>query len=267
LVTLFWAFFLLFLFMYVIGVMMINGVATYINNAAGMASSAAEAEAAIQDLDALKSFYGSFGNVILTLFRAVSGGDWAIFAEPLQQTGWFYGALWIPYMGFVLYGLLNIVTGIFVDCTMKTAQSDHAIAAIEQLQKEEQLTELLSKVFGHLDHDGTGRLTEMEFDLLVTDAEVLAYLASIGIDRPSARRLFKTLDHDGTGMLTLDQIVTGCFTIKGDAKAVDMLAVLQHMRKVDRMLAGMQDQKLVDRASSVQSQRSQRSRRTWSASP
>jgi len=189
----------------------------------------------------LKQSYGGFLVAIWTLFRGISGSDWSKFAAPLMQASWIYGGMWVPYIGFVVFGLLNIVTGIFVDSTLKTAEADHTVAVIEQMRKEEGMRELLSTILGAVDADGTGRLTEDEWGELVGNPEVLAFLASVGIDRKSAHRLFKMLDPDGTGIVSLESVVNGCFHIRGGASAIDMLQVLQHLKMLERTVNALQN--------------------------
>jgi len=237
LITLFWAFFLLFILMYVFGIMMMNGVAAHLTGVVEVGGSSSSEET--EQMKNLRKFYGSFWSVIFTLFKAISGGDWPTLMEPLEQVGSFYAALWIPYIGFVLFGLLNIVTGIFVDSTLKTAEADHAIAVIEQVQREERLKVFLTEAFEEADKDGTGRISEMEFDEVIDKQEVLAFLASVGIDRQSSRRLFKTLDQQRHGYLTVNQIVNGCFNLRGEAKAVDMMAMMQHVVKMEGMVQNL----------------------------
>jgi len=125
LTTLLRAFFLMFIFMYVVGVVMIQGVAVHIEESLvegkrlGVFSPRAHE---VDELTDLESLYGSFGKVILTLFRSISGGDWGEFSQVLADVGGLYILLWVVYISFMVFGLLNILTGIFVDIAMKKAE-------------------------------------------------------------------------------------------------------------------------------------------------
>merc|ERR1719237_55088 len=60
--------------------------------------------------------YGSIERTMMTLFMTISGGiEWKIAAWPMFQLGWVYGCVWTAYIAFMLFGMLNVLTGIFVD--------------------------------------------------------------------------------------------------------------------------------------------------------
>jgi Ca2+-binding EF-hand superfamily protein len=231
--NLFWVFLTMFLIMYFCGIIMINGVTDFVQ-ALALARGDGESrrlgvfdtEEGAAHIDVLNHFYGSFARVCLTLFRAITGDNWAVFAEPLTKVGAYLGGLWIVYVGCMLFGLLNIATGVFVDSAMKCADSDHVIAMMEQKQKERDLKQLLRNLFVELGKDRTDRLTEDEFDMLMRHEEVLSFLQAVGIQHEFAKRLFKILDTENSGLLTLDEIVKAFFSVTGGAKAFDMF--LQH---------------------------------------
>jgi len=87
-----------------------------------------------------------------------------------------------------------------------------------------------------MDKDGSGQLTEQEFDELVENDEVLAHLASLGIAGCRMKGIFKLLDLDASGTLSVDEVVTGCLNIQSEAKAIDMLALLHDNKRMERML-------------------------------
>jgi len=80
---------------------------------------------------------------MLTLFRSISGGDWGELSQVLADVGGLYILLWVVYISFTVFGLLNILTGIFVDIAMKKAESDHSIARIEQTHKEQEFKRVI----------------------------------------------------------------------------------------------------------------------------
>lgn len=60
---------------------------------------------------ALQSYYGGMERTWITLFRAITGADWSIFAAPMAGIGKVWGYVWIGYIFCALFGLLNLVTG------------------------------------------------------------------------------------------------------------------------------------------------------------
>merc|ERR1719277_2551075 len=107
---------------------MLQGVISYANaEASDRRLTALFAEGPSDQLKALEHLYGSFGKALLTLFRAISGGDdWSTLAAPIAKVGPLYEAAWVVYISFMVFGMLNILTGIFVDSAMKAADNDCA---------------------------------------------------------------------------------------------------------------------------------------------
>merc|ERR1712113_845149 len=66
--------------------------------------------------EGLKTWYGGVYLTMSSLFMAVSGGaDWADLMEPLKGMygGNLYGPLYIGYIFFMYFGVLNVVVGAF----------------------------------------------------------------------------------------------------------------------------------------------------------
>mmetsp|Transcript_2044 Transcript_2044/g.7920 ORF Transcript_2044/g.7920 Transcript_2044/m.7920 type:complete len:321 (+) Transcript_2044:913-1875(+) len=242
-VTLFWAFLVMFIIMYCVCVLIINGIVGDALDSVGGRRLSPNIFSVPVDTDTwqeLDLYYGSFGKACLTMFRGISGGgDWSIFAMPLVQLSWWYGFLWVFYIGFMLYGVLNILTGIFVDTAMKAAEADCSIAVQEQMQKEEELRQIVRSVFWHLDEDSSGELTKNEFSNLLGNTRIVAHLRSIGIEAGKAEGLFDLLDEDKSGLLTIEEVVEGFVDIQGEAKAMDTLTLKQEMKKLHKSVEAL----------------------------
>lgn len=124
--SLIWTFVLAFLLMYVLGLAMMEGVASYVSDAASQPvadlsdqrysiSTSFPVPLSLGLLQELDMYYGSVGRTFATLYRSVSGADWSSFAAPLAKISWFWGLVWACYVGVVLFGMLNVLTGSVVD--------------------------------------------------------------------------------------------------------------------------------------------------------
>merc|ERR1711879_76050 len=91
-------------------------------------------------------------------------------------------------------------------------------------------------VFNDSDQDGSGQVTLDEFENLLKDHEMKAYLDAIGIDSSEAYGLFRLLDDDGSGTISVDEFVSGLLRVKGAAKSVDMVMLLYENRKLSKKM-------------------------------
>lgn len=260
-VTLFWAVVLVFIIVYLVSIIFLHGVAEYVGECDPLDGNATESSRRLDAgifnggggedvLKELFDLYGSFGKSVLTLFRAVSGSDWGALAAPLNKLGPLFGVVWALYIGFMVFGVLNILTGIFVEESIKAAESDCSIAVQDQLEKEEELLTIVSTVFMALDSDGSDELSRAEFDRLLDNDRIMAHLSSIGIEMRKAKNLFDLLDDDRSGYLTLEEVVAGLMQSQGDAKAVEILGLRRDMKNMQRHIFKIQRALGIARSSS-----------------
>jgi len=185
--------------------------------------------------EAIEVLYGTIDQSMLTLFLSISSGlTWSLAADPISKLGTFYGAIWTVFMFFTLFGLLNVLTGIFVDAAIKAMMNDRDNMIATQMEERESLVNTIRSVFHTSDSDGSGMITDAEFETLLGDDELVFYLKAIGIDSSEARGLFRLLDDDNSGMVSIDEFVTGFLKLKGSAKSVDMATLLYEHRKVTK---------------------------------
>merc|ERR1719336_2895674 len=95
---------------------------------------------------------------------------------------------------------------------------------------------MIRGIFEDSDTDGSGQVTFEEFEQLLANQEMVAYLQAMGIDSSEARGLFKLLDDDGSGVVSIEEFITGFLRLKGGAKAVDMVTLLYENRKISKKL-------------------------------
>eukprot|EP00971_Amphidinium_carterae_P259720 5153229-Amphidinium_carterae.1 len=82
-------------------------------------------------------YYGTLGSSLLTLFMSISGGaDWSDLVQPLAQFSKAYVLIYVLYVSFVVFGVMNVLTAIFVESASRFAAIDQDLAIQEQLRKD-----------------------------------------------------------------------------------------------------------------------------------
>eukprot|EP00927_Polykrikos_kofoidii_P029214 TRINITY_DN252_c0_g1_i1.p1 TRINITY_DN252_c0_g1~~TRINITY_DN252_c0_g1_i1.p1 ORF type:complete len:660 (-),score=90.00 TRINITY_DN252_c0_g1_i1:201-2180(-) len=211
-----WAFVLIFITITIIAILILEGIAT-----------TAEDIPTPDDKDSpntatLNEHFGDFWKTWRALFMAVSGGlDWWTIAEPLFDLHVLLGALVVFYVALMSIGMLNIITGIFVQVASDMAAKDRAIVTQSQLDANSALIRNLLKIFTELDTDGSEMITLEEFTECAAQPSVAAYFAALGLDITKSKRFFNLIDHDGSGQLNIEEFVMGCMRLQGQSKAID----------------------------------------------
>jgi len=215
--SLFWTVFFLLLLMYIIGVYLTQVVTDFkvLNSEV------------VSDINqpqwVLEQYYGSLDKSMICLYATISEGiHWYEIMSPLTM----YISPWLQlvfcfYSGFVIFAVLNIVTGVFVESAIDTANDEKRKVMMYQMQ---QLFRL-----GDLDHSGT--INWEEFEVQLKEPQMQEYLKNIDIDPNEARDLFHLLDIEDTGEIEIEDLVDGCMRLHGAAKSIDLAAFMHEYKR------------------------------------
>merc|ERR1712232_46049 len=152
------------------------------------------------DLTSIASYYGGLWRTVMTLFRSISGGiEWSVAAAPVTNINWTFGVIWTAYIAFTLFGILNVLTGIFCDAAMQAASADRSNIIETQMEQRAELVQTVRQVFLESDSDGSGHVTKAEFAEIMQNEELLAQLRALGVHAEEANGLFELLDDDDSG--------------------------------------------------------------------
>lgn len=182
-----------------------------------------------RDREELEGFFGSMMFAMLTLYQMISDGlHWKEPADPLIRIcGPWFAILICLYTAFMVLALTNVVTGVFVDSSIRTAEEDRQTALMRQ--------------FGRLFCGMAGEITWKDFEAKLDTPEMESYLNSINLDREDGRELFRLLDVEESGRIPVDDLVNGCLRLVGPAKAVDLAAFVAEHRRTARLADLHQD--------------------------
>jgi len=225
--SLLWAFFMIILIIFVFGVLFCHGVAAH--------NLSLDPDDTIGVKEALDSqwAFGSLWETSISLFSAVSGGnDWLVYGSQLRRlkptddslVGEFYFITFCFYVAFCTIGMLNVVTGIFVDSAVTTRTEDEVVDAFKEqmnLRRQE-----VRRIFTEADVDGVGSLTFEQLKEQFDHPWVKAYFSGLDIDPNEAAIIFTLMDADHNGRVTIEEFIEGTMKLKGSAKSVDMLLLM-----------------------------------------
>ncbi|CAE8616101.1 unnamed protein product, partial [Polarella glacialis] len=221
-VDLMWAFLVILLILFVFGIIFTNGVSGYFEDV-----DVTDAEKVLQAGN-VREHFGSLYESMVSLWCSISGGnDWMQYGASLRIVGdgdESYFGLFCFYIAFCVVGLMNVVTGIFVDSAVCTRSEDEVVQGyVDDLQRT---TEEIKKFFQSADGDHSGTLSFSEFERHLTNPTVKAYFAGLDIDPDEAKIIFTLLDVDRSGEIMIDEFVNGTMKLKGYAKSMDLLCLM-----------------------------------------
>jgi hypothetical protein len=233
LISLFWAIIMCFLTIYVFGIIFANRIAyhfQYVNRFSDQQRQHAT--------NIATNFGGDLGSIMISLTAAISGGnDWMVYGEELQKVGTASFYLFVVYIAFSVIGLMNVVTGIFVDSAIYTRTDDEIVQTWQDDLRR--TSEAVKKVFARADLDNSGTVSLEELRAQMQHPLVRAYFSGLEIEPEEVNIIFTLLDVDNNGAVTIDEFVHGVMKLKGKAKAIDVVAMM-----ADQAHYGMQFDRL-----------------------
>lgn len=188
----------------------------------------------------LQYWFPSIHQSLLTLLYAIAGVEpWNPIERALRDISLVYSVLFILCSFFCVFGVLNLVTGVFVVQSTESAKKDRAAMVEQELEQKSHVFENLGIIFEEADVDCSGSISWEEFNETLKTPEVQAYLSSLELRVDEAEELFMLLDSDGEGSISIDEFLHGILRLKGNARALDQLMLMDRIDKVHAMLHGV----------------------------
>jgi len=222
--------FILVILIFLFAVIVLNGVAAYVEDASSDDPHA----------EMMLVYFSSMSMALLTLFMSITGGvSWWEVQRLLLQVHVVYGVVFVCFISVMLLAVLNIITGIFVTDAVDMAALDHDVMMqAEQEMKLDQVKKL-RQLFNRFDTDDQSVLTLKDFERHIRDPEVQVIFGMLGLDISEAPAFFKLLDVDKSGEVEIDEFVMGCLNLKGKTKMMDMeVSVADTRRMVKKLIDG-----------------------------
>lgn len=220
--SLLWTVILVAMIMYVVGITLTQSVA--------------ETPIVGYDADtqkALHNLYGSLFKSMYTLFTAVTGGnDWSDLVTPLLTMDPMLGYVFVMYVTFMFFAVLNIVTGVFVEGAIRTAKDDNDLVIRQEMASEEAFLKEMRLIFSLADRDDSGTLSAEEVEDSFEDERTRLRLKRLGLDVADVNNLFKLLDTNDSGQVGCDDFVLGCLRLRGESKSIDTMTLMYENKRM-----------------------------------
>lgn len=194
--------------------------------AVGLTQGAATEVDRIQIVD-LHLRYGSLGSTMYTLFLSISNGiSWDSAYMPLHELSWVSAVAFIIYVSIGSFGVLNVITSIFVESVIRSVQHyKDLIIKDKEIEKKIAVTHM-KEVFYQLDSDASGEVSADELEYFMSEPSLRKYMEALDLEAEDTRLLFRLLDRDGSRCINVEEFCDGCMRLKGTAKSMDVNALI-----------------------------------------
>mmetsp|Transcript_20124 Transcript_20124/g.47352 ORF Transcript_20124/g.47352 Transcript_20124/m.47352 type:complete len:627 (-) Transcript_20124:208-2088(-) len=166
-------------------------------------------------------YYGTFSRTLLSMFEILFanwGPPCRVVVENISE--WF-SVFFLLYRCVLGFAVLNVVSAVFVQQTMKTASSDEELAFKQKERDVAMYTRKVRKLFQTMDDSGDGSLNLEEFAKLANSPKLKFWMSQLELEYHDLLSLFEFLDN-GDGEITLMEFIEGAARLRGGAKALDI---------------------------------------------
>jgi len=213
--SLFWSLVVMFLMMLLCAIFLCQTLHEFVLN------ESADLEARVW----VNNMFGSGDKSLYTVFEMTFSGCWPSYTNRLvKDVNPAYAPFFGMYISFVVFGLVRIISALFLKETLQQAARDADIMVRERAKKTKRLKQDLNALFDKADTSGDGRLDMEELEGVLAHPKVRLWLGELGVDASDAQLLFELID-DGDGEIQRDEFVDGMTRLKGEARAQDLLPV------------------------------------------
>lgn len=216
--TMYWSLIMLALSFFMFALLFLQGLADYVS-----AESAKKGGLDNATLQSVNLWFGSMGTAVLTLYKAVTGGDdWSQIYDVVTKAGTFYGVIFVLFTFFFTFQLFNILTGLLVEKANAAAAPDRKEMIMAHRKKAHQDAQEFGHLCELLDSSKTGMINWSDFQRMMQNEVFVTYMASVGLEVHDIEIFFHTIGGSMDCTVSIEQFVHGCMHMRGFASSIDM---------------------------------------------
>jgi len=184
----------------------------------------------------LREDWNGMLQAVRSLMYSVSGGaDWGDLSEPFWTIPPFCGLAYLVFVMLTIFGLLNVLIGIFVQEAEKMKwDKDMVLEAF--VHKRNGLTKEISDLFDDIDSGKTGWISLEEMSNALEKDSIAARFERLEVQFSKVELLFHVLDGNGDTTISKDEFTEGLSKLRGRAHATDAAGVLMQEQKMNKKL-------------------------------
>jgi len=138
----------------------------------------------------------------------------------------------LAFISISVFGVLNILTSVFVESAMMSATHYKDLLIQEKLHDKEIYAKHMKAIFNKIDTDNSGSISADELECFLNDEHLRLYLEALELDLIETRSLFSLLDRDESGEVSIEEFCEGCLRLKGEAKSFDIHCLLYENQRM-----------------------------------
>jgi len=183
-------------------------------------------------------YFGTFTSTMLTMFEITHTNFAPAMRVLTSGVGEWTGWLVVVYRVLVSFAVLSVIQSVFIQQTLAVAASERNPETTSKAaqKKRDTYAAKLHNVFKQIDREAHGQIPKETFVNGFTNDAFKVLMASLDIGASDSEFLFEVLDTDRSGFISLNEFVSGALRLQGTARAVDIVHVMNVVRRLERKM-------------------------------
>lgn len=192
-----------------------------------------------EDEKTLFEYFGTFPRSMLTMFQFTLG-TWVPVARILQEVvSPYFNIFSLLHKVTVGFACIGVINGVFMQETLKVAQSDDVIMMRDVARREKIHASKMKDFFRYADHSKDYVITHEEWQRVMESTHAQHWFEAQGLNMEDANAVFRLLDKDGSQSITMDELIKGVNQLKGPARSLDLLMMTERNAQLLSQVTGL----------------------------
>mmetsp|Transcript_57654 Transcript_57654/g.135084 ORF Transcript_57654/g.135084 Transcript_57654/m.135084 type:complete len:551 (+) Transcript_57654:95-1747(+) len=188
-------------------------------------------EFSVDEQTQLLEYFGTFPRAMLTMFQ-MTLGTWVPVARILQElVSPIFNLFTIVHKVTVGFACIGVINGVFMQETMRVAQTDDVIMMRDVARKEKIHSKKMHDFFQYTNRSGS-TITRSEWNAVMGNAGARHWFAAQGLPMQDPDLVFDLLDQDKSECVGMDELLRGVSQLQGPARSLDLACLTGSNRQL-----------------------------------
>lgn len=193
-----------------------------------------------KDDETVQQYFGTTMQGMFSLFQLMTFDSWSGIVRPIVEKAPETVLIFGLFMGVAGIVLINLMTAIVVRNAYDAGEGDLEAVLTAKLQENKKVSKELLETFQDLDEDGSGALSQEEFNDCLDDYLFVRKMKLLDIDLEELPDFFEILD-DGDGQVDQTEFITGMMKMQGSAMNSDVLKATSKIKVENKHFSRLSD--------------------------
>lgn len=199
------------------------------------------ADASEDDRHQVFLHFGTFSRSMMSVWIVTLGNPAPIVWLLVNSVSEWFIVLFLVHHALLGFATITVVRAIFLHETLRVSQTDQEVMIREKERQISNNATHMLHLFEQADTDEDGHVTYEDFLTLIHNPKMKVFISALGLEVDDAEEAFILLDTNGDGELNIHTLMDGFTRLKGAARSIDIVQIIDMVRRVESDIKHMKN--------------------------